>query len=234
MPTDDAHSDAVQSVRLEITHPTIDDLGIGVERLDGARVHATLEVLLRLFVRERAAGYGPERASCRKRDDPRERDPQRRCGVRREVRRELEWLWTVRPELDRCDGDAVCARVPVRFEDAAPVHDARVPLSLVRVCVYCACALERWRIGGCCGPGAGDSVNKIRVFVVEFCRTYVEDSAVAEDFGAWVKVGFVALHRREDRWFDGGDEKENERTVTVLLVRLLSPRRTGLLAFSWT
>lgn len=209
VPTDDAHSDAVQSVRLEITHPTIDDLGIGVERLDGARVHPTLEVFLRLFVRERAAGYGPERASRWKGDDARKRDSKGRRGVGRKVRRELDWLWTVRPELDRCDGDAVCARVPVRLEDAAPVHDARVPLSLVRVCVYCPCALGRWRIGGGCGPEAGSSVNKIRVFVVEFCRTYVEDPAVAE-FGAWIEVGFVALHRREDGivgWM-GGQERQ--------------------------
>ena len=62
MPTHDAHADTRQRVRLEIAHPPIDDLGVGVERLDQARVHAALEVLLRLFVREGPAGDRPERA----------------------------------------------------------------------------------------------------------------------------------------------------------------------------
>jgi hypothetical protein len=38
----------------------------------------------------------------------------------------------------------------------------------------------------------------------------VEDSAVAEDFGAWVEVVFVALHRREDGivdWMEGTRKK---------------------------
>ena len=62
VPTHDAHADARQRVRLEIAHPAIDDLGVGVERLNRARVHAALEVLLRLFVREGPAGDRPERA----------------------------------------------------------------------------------------------------------------------------------------------------------------------------
>jgi hypothetical protein len=46
---------------------------------------------------------------------------------------------------------------------------------------------------------------------VEFCRTYVEGSAVAEDLGAWVEVGFVVLHRRED-WTVGRMGRTRERT----------------------
>jgi len=133
VPPHDAHADPRQRVRLEIAHPPIDDLGVGVESLDRARVHAALKVLLRLFVREGPARDGPERAPRRQGRDARERDPQRGGGVRRKVRRELHRLGQVGAELNGRGGDAVRARVAVGFEDPAPVHGRRVPLSLFGV-----------------------------------------------------------------------------------------------------
>jgi hypothetical protein len=58
---------------------------------------------------------------------------------------ELDGLWAVRAELERGDGDAVCAWVSVGFEDPAPVDDARVPLTLFGVYVYS----PEWP-DGCC------------------------------------------------------------------------------------
>jgi hypothetical protein len=84
-------------------------------------------------VRERPARDGPERAARRERRDAREGYAERGGGVRCEVRRELDRLWVVGSELDRGDGDAVCARVAVCFEDAAPVDDSGVPGALFGV-----------------------------------------------------------------------------------------------------
>ena len=159
VPADDTHPDAGQRVRLEIAHPAIDDLGVGIERLDSPGVHAALEVLLRLFVRERAAGHGPERAPRRQRGDAGERDPERGRGVRGKVRRELDGLWAVRAELHGRDGDSVRARMAVGFEDAAPVDDARVPLALFGVYVHVLNRVDGcwgWAmLGAGWGPGEG-------------------------------------------------------------------------------
>ena len=133
MPPHDAHPDPGHGVRLHVAHPPIDDLRVRVVRLDGARAHAPLEVLLRLLVRERPPRDRPERPARRERRDAREGDPERGGRVRGEVRRELDRLGVVGTELDRGDGDAVRARMPVRFEDAAPVHDFGVPGALFRV-----------------------------------------------------------------------------------------------------
>ena len=136
MPTHDAHPDTGQCMRFEITHPTIDHLSIRVERLDRARVHAPLKILLRLFVREWATGDGPERAPRGEGNDARDGDPERRGGMGGEVRCELDGRRGVGAELDERNGDAVGARVSVRLESAAPVDYGCVPLTLFRVYAY--------------------------------------------------------------------------------------------------
>jgi len=70
--------------------------------------------------------------------------------VRGKVRRELQRLGAVGAELYGRDGDAVRARVAVGFEDPAPVHDRRVPLSLFGVYGYVS-----ERLDGCDRAGLG-------------------------------------------------------------------------------
>lgn len=114
-------------MRLDITHPPIHDLGIRVESLNSARMHAPLEILLRLFVRERSARDRPERAARREGDDAGERYAERGGRVRRKVRCELDGLGLEGAELDLGDGDAVSPWVTVCFENAASVDDFGVP-----------------------------------------------------------------------------------------------------------
>jgi len=63
MPPHDAHPHTRHSMRLDITHPPIDDFRIRVESLNSSRMHAPFEILLRLFVHERSTGYRPERTA---------------------------------------------------------------------------------------------------------------------------------------------------------------------------
>lgn len=53
-----------------------------------------------------------------------------------EVRGELNGRGEMGAELDERDRDAVCARVPKRLEDAAPVDYGCVPLTLFRIYAY--------------------------------------------------------------------------------------------------
>lgn len=133
MPPHDAHPHTGHGVRLDIPHPPIHDLGIRVERLDSARVHAPREILLRLFVRERSARDSPERAARGEGRDAREGYAERGGRVGGEVRCELDRLGLVGAELDRRDGDAVGAWVAVCLENAASVHDFCVPWALFGV-----------------------------------------------------------------------------------------------------
>lgn len=201
MPPHDAHAHAGHSVRLDITHPPIDDLGVRVERLDSARVHAPLEILLRLLVRERPAGDGPERAAHGEGHDAREGYAERGGRVGREVRRELDRLGLVGPELDRGDGDAVGARVSVCLEDAPSVDDFCVPFALFGVYAYTSqcfdrCFCRRGSSGGSGGGGGGGGgglrlwvgwgtgktllMKTPRLFTAAW--THVEDSEASEAF----------------------------------------------------
>jgi hypothetical protein len=65
MPPHDAHTDTRHGMRLDIPHPPIHDLSIRIKSLNSARMYAPLEILLRLFVRERPSGHRPERTACR-------------------------------------------------------------------------------------------------------------------------------------------------------------------------
>jgi hypothetical protein len=123
-------------MRLEIAYPTIHHLGIRVECLDRPRMYAPLKVFLRLFVRERSAGDGPQRAFRGEGSDARYRDPKRCGGVRGKVRSELDGRGKVGAELDGRDGDAVRAGVTIRLENAAPVNHGCVPLTLFWVYAY--------------------------------------------------------------------------------------------------
>jgi hypothetical protein len=154
MPPNDAHANAGQRMRLQITHPPIHDLRVRVEGVDGPRVHTPLEVLLRLFVREGPAGYRPERASRGEGHDAREGDPERGGGVGGEVRCELDGFGLVRSELDGRYGDAVCSWVLVCREDTAPVDDLRVPLPLFGVYAYTSECLDSRRSGSGSGCNA--------------------------------------------------------------------------------
>lgn len=155
MPTHDAHPDTRQGMCFEITHPTIHHLGIRIERFDRACVHAPLKVLLRLFVREWATGDGPQRPPRGEGDDARDRDPERRGGVGRKVRGELDGLGEVGAELDERNGDAVRARVSVRLKDAAPVNYGCVPLTLFRVYAYATKRFNRRHFALGSGRGGG-------------------------------------------------------------------------------
>ena len=148
MPSHDSHPNTRQRIRLEIADPPIDDLRVRVESLDGARVHTPLEVLLRLFVHERPAGHGPERAAPGEGYDAREGNPERGGGVRGEVRCELDGFRPVRAELYGRYGDAVGARVAVSIENTAPVDDLCVPLALFGVYAYTSECLDRRRGSG--------------------------------------------------------------------------------------
>jgi hypothetical protein len=153
MPPHDAHPDPRHSVRLDIPHPPIHDLGIRVESLDSARVHASFEILLRLLVHERPARDRPKRAARRERHDAREGYPERGAGVGGEVGRELDRLGIVGAELERGDGDAVGAGVSVCFEDAASVDDFCVPFALFGVYAYASEWFDRCCC--CCRGGGG-------------------------------------------------------------------------------
>lgn len=79
--------------------------------------------------------------------------------MRGKVCRELDRLGAVRTELNGRDGDPVRARVAVGFQDAAPVYDRRVPLSLFGVYVDVSEGLGRcdWAGRGLgLGLGLGD------------------------------------------------------------------------------
>ena len=155
MPPHDAHPNTGQRMRLEIPHPSIHDLRVRVERLDSARMDAPLKVLLRLFVRERSAGHGPERAPSREGSDPGEGNPERGGGMGGKVRGELDGLGLVGAELDGRDGDAVRSRVSECFKDAAPVDDLRMPLALFGVYAYTPESLDRCRRGSGRTRGSG-------------------------------------------------------------------------------
>jgi hypothetical protein len=167
MPTHDAHPDAGQRVRFEITHPPIDYLVVRVESFDRARVYTSLKILLRLFVRERAPWYRPQRASRRERDHPGDGDTERGGGVWGKVCRQLDQLYKMRTELEGRDGDAVRARMSVRVEKATAVHNGRVPLTLFWVYVYATQRLDRrydWALGVGWWPEGGGghmSINGI-------------------------------------------------------------------------
>lgn len=75
---------------LEILDPPLDDFVVRIPRLDGALVDLALKVLLRLFMRERTARDGPERALGWEVDDARDGDREGGCGVRGEVQEEVE------------------------------------------------------------------------------------------------------------------------------------------------
>ena len=202
MPPHDAHPNTGQRMRLEIPHPPIHDLRVCVERLDGARVHAPLKVLLRFFVRERPAGHGPERAARREGCDAREGNPERGGGVGGKVRCELDGLGLVGAELDGRDRDAVCSRVSVGFEDAAPVNDLRVPLALFGVYAHTPESLDRRRRGS--GRSGGDLAlwagwGTTKIFCHEnegtqgSASTHVEDSVASERFGVLVEASSLVL-----------------------------------------
>jgi len=107
LPGGDLDGDAAEHVEAEVLEPGVDDEGVGVPGLEGARVDPALKVLLGLFVGKGAADDGPERAAGGEGDGAGGGDVEGGGGVGGEVGEEVEEGGLVRAHLDAGDGDGV-------------------------------------------------------------------------------------------------------------------------------
>ena len=104
------HSDTNprQLVFPQVPHPPIHNDRVCIPCFDDPLVYASLKVLLTLFMDERSSEDGPHRALCRKWYRARCRDTQRAGSMPSEMRKEVQWVMMVRPEVNLGDGDGMC------------------------------------------------------------------------------------------------------------------------------
>lgn len=110
LPRRNSDTNARHLVFPQVAHPSLHDDRVCIPCLDDPLVYASFEILLAFFMDKWSSEYGPHRALRWERYRTCGRDTQRARCMSGEMRKEVEWVVVVRPQVNLGDRNVVCTR----------------------------------------------------------------------------------------------------------------------------
>jgi len=107
LPRRNSDTNARHLVFPQVAYPPVHNDRVRIPCLYDALVYASLKILLTFFVDERSSKDGPHRPLCWKWYRARCRDAQRARRMPGKMRKEVEWVVVVRPEVNLGDRNSV-------------------------------------------------------------------------------------------------------------------------------